>query len=173
MAAETATRILRNSHKVIAGLLDQAQADFARAPEMEAGVIRELCMMLEIHAKLEEEFLYLAVQNDLEIGILVGAGRDELAALGVQILGLRTSEALSGRAQMRLSEITELFSLHAMTEEEKLFPKVEAQPGLNLAELGEKMLARKRELLEEPRYRDSLPPRVQDPKGGEQKRRAA
>lgn len=173
MSAETATRILRNSHKVITGLLDQAQADFARAPEMEAGVIRELCMMLEIHARLEEEILYPAVQNDLEMGILVSAGRDELASLGVQILSLRTSDALSGRAQTRLAEITELFSLHAKTEEEKLFPGVERLKDVNLVDLGAKMFARKRAMLEDPRYRDALPQRVQDAKGGEQKRRAA
>jgi len=166
MASETATQFLRNSHKTIVGLLAQAKASVARAPGMEPGVIRELCMMIEIHSSLEKELLLPDLLGFEETKAGSAAGREDLERLAPLVRGLRRSRA-------RLDDVAELFTLHAETEERDLFLKAEAIAGLDLAHLGARMRARRTDLMSDPFYQDAAPPRVQDPNGGEQKRRGS
>jgi hypothetical protein len=160
MKSVSAIQLLRDDQKTIRGLVAQARAAEARAPGMRDGVLRELCMMAEIHAQLEEELLYPALEGNGELAQLAGKGREELAAIRRQL-------PLAGESDAGFQELASLLLEHFTAEERDLFGRAEAiGPGI-----GQRLLARREELLQDPRYQGARSQDVQNPRGGEQMRK--
>src|SRR4051794_5303106 len=82
MERASAVHPLWDAQKRIRGLLTQASASRARAPEMTDGVIRELRMEVEIYAALEQEILYPELEASVpDAAPYTAQGRERLNEL--------------------------------------------------------------------------------------------
>jgi hypothetical protein len=168
----TLTQHLRDEHKALRGLLAQAGTVDQRAKEMEAGVVLELLAQLEIHTLIEDEFFYPLFFGSRDAAIR-SAGEGSAADLRVlrQEASWISKELPDAEA---FSDLVDSVEAHLLSTETDLFPVAEARfdPRL-LRELGEKAIERRRQLMSAPQFRDALPEKVQNPSGGEQKRKIA
>ncbi len=171
MRSITATQLLRDDHKVIKGLIIQSETAESRAPEMRRGVILELCMLLEIHIQLEEEIFYPQLEKYLEASALIVVSMEEHERMRQLIQGLRQMEMTTEKFEDQLQELVAFAYFHFETEEQSLFPMSEKFLRDSLESLGNQMYTRKTELMKSPEYKYAQPAFVQDPHGGEQKRK--
>lgn len=159
MQATNATQLIRDDIKRIKGLLVQTQATKVRAREMNDGVLRELCMLLEIESELEEKVLCPALEKHAE-------------AFDV----LRKCEADREEVRSALSadedELVSAAILHLTTLESELLPLADALlSAQELDSLGGRMHEDRERLMRDPRFADARPEVVQNPNGGEQMRK--
>ncbi len=107
----------------------------------------EVCNMLTVHAKIEEEIFYPALrtqgkefQDLLDEAEVEHAGAKELIA---QIEGMDPEDDLY---DAKVKVLGEQIDHHATEEEDEMFPKTR-KTKLDLVALGEELLARKEELM--------------------------
>jgi iron-sulfur cluster repair protein YtfE (RIC family) len=166
--------LLKDDHKKLLGLFRQYQALDQRANPMQAGVADEIFMELEIHSRVEEELFYPAARQaqGAEIEGLVEGSLDAHHQIRESIAELRKLSQQGSDYRRQVLELIEQALPHLQEEESVLFRLVEAhfdQPAH--ASLGQQMKHRRDELLKAPEYRSSQAEQVQNPSGGEQKRR--
>ncbi|HUP58747.1 MAG TPA: hemerythrin domain-containing protein [Bdellovibrionota bacterium] len=178
-------QLLKNDHKRILGLFRQLEALLAgRSREMLPGVAAELWTELEIHSRIEQELVYPALLNlppgtgDYaaawdrmeQIRELVVGAQQKHGELDRRVKRIREIRPDLGEFSVPFTELREELELHLKEEEEDLFPLID---GLSpaLGALGERVLARRKELLESPAFREFSAEKVQNPNGGEQKRK--
>jgi hemerythrin superfamily protein len=147
-----ATQLLRQDHKKVQGLFKKFEQGNGGAAQRRYA--DQAMLELEVHAQIEEEIFYPAVKKAIEESDLVEEAVQEHQEAKQLIAQLRKME---GQAQengasedfeSKFSELVEAVTHHVEEEEGEMFPKVE-DSGLDLAELGEEMSERKRELMQE------------------------
>jgi hypothetical protein len=109
-------------------------------------LVLEICTELSIHAVLEEEIFYPACESDIGEADRVSEAYVEHDGAKVLIAELMDSEADNRFFDAKVLVLAEMIKHHVAEEERGLFPQAE-KAGLDLAALGEKMLARKEELM--------------------------
>jgi hemerythrin superfamily protein len=108
-----------------------------------AGLVRDLCRELAIHAALEEELFYPAARGALPEGALGLVEEAEVEHACATGLIRRIREG--GGERLQDAEVAVLCAYvdhHLREEEQELFPRVR-ETGLDLAALGERMRARR------------------------------
>lgn len=165
-----AIKTLRDDHKTLRGLFAQIDVVDARASEMKQGVIRQLLMEVELHSRIEEELFYPALDKttDSQLQGLLVSCRD--AHKEADELVSKLSE---NSPDEEIRSLVTALEEHMVEEEEELFPLAEQLLGSELDALGEKIVARRRELASDPRFQDAHPSKTQNPNGGEQARKIA
>jgi hemerythrin superfamily protein len=170
-----ATQIMRNNHKVLRGLFRQFEVVDRRAHEMKQGVVNEILMMLEVHFELEEEYLYPALKNsakeqDRELADHALSQHNEIRQLMTAVRRRSIQEENYNIGALNLIATVEE---HLRFEEEETYKAAEATLGSLLDEMGGPMQSRMDQLMAAPRYKNARPGIVQNPHGGEQKRKRA
>ncbi|OFZ56713.1 MAG: hypothetical protein A2428_05680 [Bdellovibrionales bacterium RIFOXYC1_FULL_54_43] len=168
-------QFLRDDHKVIRGLFRQIQVLEDRAHEMKPGLLRQLWMELEIHDRLDREILYPALMSVADEGVR-GRIVDLLDAHREMRDGIESVKEISPDSEYMQQKMRELRSnvlVHFDDEEHDIlgFAERSLHPAKS-RELFDEMKQRKQELLALPYYKDAGPERAQNPRGGEQKRKA-
>lgn len=168
-----ATQALRNDHKRMRGLFRQVETVDLRAKEMKEGVVREIFMELEIHTTVEEEIFYPSLRDvlDEEHLPLIDQSFQEHADLKASIGVLRSMDWHTQQFDERLTDLIATVEQHVTKEEDDLFPVAERVLEPHNRELGDRILARREQLLKSEQYRGSRPEDVQNPNGGEQMRK--
>jgi hypothetical protein len=166
------TQALRDTQKRIRGLLTQAHASKSRAPELTRGAIREACMEIEVYVSLEEEILYPELQSQVsEAETFVALGKERLK----EFKG--TASKYVEPSQMPSDEDFLLFSekvlAHFEAENSNLFPLEDRLDAARSQALLERIHQRQEELLRNPKYQGARASEVQNPHGGEQKRKSS
>ncbi len=145
-----AIQILRDDHEAVQDLF----AEFKRfqenevegADDLKQELIDEVCNMLKVHTRIEEEIFYPAVSKALpeEEDLLNEAlvEHDSAKALIEEIQGGSASDPMTCARFLVLGEQIEH---HVDEEQDEMFPKVE-KSSLDLQALGKRMVARKEEL---------------------------
>ena len=142
-------------------LLTQDHADvkklfksFERLTKADAGgdekqdVVQQICMMLTVHAQIEEEIFYPAMregidaQDELDEAEVEHASCKELIA---QLEGMQPEDDLY---DAKVTVLGEYVDHHVQEEEGEMFPKAK-KAKLDLVALGAQLSARKEELLGE------------------------
>ena len=147
-----AIQLLKDDHKKVKGLLAELEATTARGTKKRSQLLATIAQELRVHTRIEEEIFYPALRaagEKSEDEKMYFEALEEHRAVGELVLPdlERTapdSEKFSGRAKV----LKELIEHHADEEEEEMFPR--ARKLLSAAELktlGERMAARKQELL--------------------------
>jgi hemerythrin superfamily protein len=142
-----AIKLLKADHEEMRGLLSNLESTTSRAVKKRQQLIAEIDAKLKAHTTIEEEIFYPAFREAGQK--MYFEALEEHRAAGDLVLPdlLNTdpaSEKFSGRAKV----LKELVEHHAEEEEKEMFPR--AKKLLNrdeLAELGERLEARKDELL--------------------------
>jgi iron-sulfur cluster repair protein YtfE (RIC family) len=165
-------QLLQDDHKRLKGLFRQFEATDLRAREMHPGVLRQLLMELEIHARVEEEIFYPAVSGleDATLRTLVDSLRMDHQGAAGPILRIRDHLDNVEFLQQFVPPLIEDMETHIDREERELFPILHEFLQAP-SDLAERMRRRREMLLRLPEYKDAQPEIVQDPNGGEQMRK--
>ena len=147
-----AIQLLKNDHKEMRALLGALESSTARAVKKRQQLVTEIETKLKAHTTIEEEIFYPAFKQagkKSDDDKMYFEALEEHRAAGDLVLPdlVRTnpsSENFSGRAKV----LKELVEHHADEEEKEMFPRAKKLLSrAELADLGERMEARKQELL--------------------------
>ncbi|MDP3739115.1 MAG: hemerythrin domain-containing protein [Hyphomonadaceae bacterium] len=149
-----AITLLRDDHTMLRELTQQFADTAEKAVETRKKLLKRIEMELKAHTTIEEELFYPALldaSDDIKDARMVAEGIEEHRAADKKVIpdlhkADESSIAYSGEAKV----LKDYIFHHLKEEEEEMFPRVRELIGRKeLQELGEKMLARKKELLGE------------------------
>jgi|GEM_PF-149057 len=146
---KNAIALLKADHQEATELFEQFKN--ARSAAQKKTLVGEICLALSVHMRIEEDIFYPAVKKALggdEDGKeLVPEARVEHASLKT-LIGQVESAPESEEFEAKVQVMSEYTKHHVQEEEGEMFPKVKSS-GLDLGDLGQKMQARKLELLDQ------------------------
>ena len=138
------TKMIRLDHSTVMVTFHKFTAD--ASPERKKAIVNAACLALEIHAQLEEEIFYPALQQ-------VALGNEVLSKAKLQhdemkrLIGeLRGMEPTAADYDSRFMQLVREVLHHMADEETVLLPLAETQLGDRLCELGAQMTKRRLQL---------------------------
>ena len=142
-----ALKLLEKDHDEVDALFKQYESE---KDEMKAAqkqkLAAQICMMLTVHATIEEEIFYPAVRNlDEELRDLVAEAAVEHQSLKDIIGRLEAAPPSDPLYDAGVKVLSEYVKHHVKEEENELFPKVRSSD-LDLDTLGAQLLERKEDL---------------------------
>ncbi|WP_426190645.1 hemerythrin domain-containing protein [Massilia sp. DWR3-1-1] len=145
-ASIDAIDLLTQDHEEVRGMFDTYDALSDRSIASKRRLALEICLALTKHATAEEEIFYPAVRAAVEdAGDLVDEAQVEHASakdLIAQIVGMDPQDDLY---DAKLKVLAEQIEHHVDEEEGEMFPQAR-KAGLDLAALGQAIVARKQEV---------------------------
>jgi hypothetical protein len=141
-----ATAILRADHKLVDALFKEFEN--SRSKSKKKKLADEICAELTIHATVEEEIFYPAVQKALKDHELVPEARVEHESLKMLIAQVESTEPGEDLYDARVKVMSEYVKHHVKEEQNELFPKARVSR-VDMMELGELILQRKEQLKRE------------------------
>jgi len=139
-----ATALLRADHKHVAALFAEYEATKSVAKKKK--LVAEICTELSVHAQVEEEIFYPAVQKASKDHELVPEAIVEHASLKDLIAQVEGKEPVGEMFDAKITVLSEYVKHHVKEEQNEMFPKAKAT-SLDMNALGAQMAARKLELL--------------------------
>jgi hypothetical protein len=116
--------------------------------EEKAQLVRQACAELKIHTQLENEIVYPAVRDAIEDDDLMDEALVEHQAAEELISQLEQMEPGDEMYDAKFTVLGEYVNHHIAEEQKEMFPKAK-KADIDLAGLGEQMMARKQELMKE------------------------
>jgi hypothetical protein len=149
-------QLLAADHRKVEGLF----ADFekSRGTAAKERLARQICLELKIHTRIEEEIYYPSIRGKVEDADLDEAYVEHDSAK-LLINEIEAAEPDEGFYDAKVKVLSELIEHHVKEEEKQrdnLFQQTRAAD-VDLIALGERLAARKQELLSEAR-KEGLPP---------------
>lgn len=149
-----AITMLRDDHKLLRKLSKELAETTEAAVVTRKKLLKRLEAELTAHTTIEEELFYPAIldaSDDVEDARMVAEGIEEHRAADAKVIpDLHKTDPSTIEYSGRLKVLKDYLFHHLKEEEEDMFPKVRELIGRKeLRELGEKMMARKKELLGE------------------------
>lgn len=141
---QAAPALLRADHELVSSLF--ADYETTRSAAKKKSIVAEICTELTVHAQVEEEIFYPAVKLALKDKELVPEATVEHATLKALIAEVEGLEPDGEMFDARIKVLSEYVKHHVKEEQNEMFPKVKAS-SLDIVELGERMAARKDDLL--------------------------
>ncbi len=143
-----ATDLLKRDHTATKRLFTQFGKTTTRAHKTRAKLIEKISMELEVHARIEEEIFYPAMQRVEQARDLVREAKDEHADVKELVREISGMEPSSKELPARMRELREAMVHHASEEEKEMFPIAEHQLGSEeLERLGAELEQRKQSLM--------------------------
>jgi hemerythrin superfamily protein len=139
-----ATAILRADHKLVSDLFEQFEA--TRSSSKKAKIVAQICQELTVHAQIEEEIFYPEVKAALKDKELVPEATVEHATLKDLIAQVEGVEPDGEMYDAKVRVMGEYVKHHVKEEQNEMFPKAKGTK-LDMLALGERLLARKQELM--------------------------
>lgn len=141
--AQEATRLLRADHKLVNDLFEKFES--ARSADKKQALAIEICQELTVHAQIEEEIFYPAVEKVLKDKSLVPEAKVEHETLKYLIAQIQSEQPESELYDAKVKVLAEYVKHHVKEEQNEIFPKVK-ESKLDLIELGTQLAERKEEL---------------------------
>ncbi|HSN17439.1 MAG TPA: hemerythrin domain-containing protein [Gammaproteobacteria bacterium] len=141
-----ALELLKTDHQEVAELFDNFGS--ARTAAQKKALIGEICLALSIHTRIEEDVFYPAAkkaldEDDRELVLEAKVEHATLKDLIAQVESAPESEEFEAKVKV----MSEYVQHHVREEETQLFPRLQSA-ALDLDQLGQKLQARKLELLD-------------------------
>ena len=152
--APDATALLRADHKKVDELFQQYEK--TRASTRKRALVAQICLELSIHAQVEEEIFYPAVQAALKDKELVPEARVEHATLKELIAQVKDKAPEGEMFDAKIKVLSEYVKHHVKEEQTEMFPRAK-KTKLDMRELGARIEARKDELKASPELLDAPP----------------
>jgi hemerythrin-like domain-containing protein len=154
-----AIELLKNDHEKVRGMLDELADTTHRASKTRTELLQKIALELKVHTTIEEEIFYPAFREageKHEDETMFFEAMEEHRAAGELVLpDLLATEVDTDQFGGRAKVLKELIEHHAQEEEKEMFPRARELLGLEvLKELGERMQARKQELMDDPSLLD-------------------
>ena len=153
-----AIALLKEDHRKVEELFETFER--ARGDERKADLVRQICLELEIHTIIEEEIFYPACKGKIKDTDLLDEGYVEHDGAKVLIAELLDAPSSDEFYDAKVSVLSEMIKHHVKEEErrsEGLFAQAR-DAGLDLEALGERLKARKEELMTAFEADADLPP---------------
>ena len=167
--AQDAIGLLKADHAKVEGLFDQFEK--TRSDDKKVSLAKEICLELKIHTSIEEELFYPAAREAIDDNDLLDEAEVEHQSAKDLISQIEQGSPDDEKWSARVTVLGEYIKHHVKEEHTELFPEVR-KTDIDLEELGQQMLARKKELkteLENAQADESARPNV--PKIREQSHR--
>lgn len=142
--SQDATKLLHADHQKVSELFEQYQS--ARSTAKKKELVTQICSELSVHAQIEEEIFYPAVKKALKDKEMVPEATVEHATLKHLISQVEGKEPDGEMFDAKIKVMSEYVKHHVKEEEGEMF-KAAKGTGLDMAELGEQLMARKEKLL--------------------------
>ena len=147
-SADDATGLLKQDHRSVKDLFNRFRAIKEDGSAQEkAALVQQICTELTIHAMIEEEIFYPALRAAIDEDDLMDEAEVEHAGAKALIIDLMTGAPGVDQFEAKVTVLGEYVDHHVKEEESEMFPK--ARKALDVAALGERLAARKAELLAE------------------------
>lgn len=142
---DDAIALLKNDHRKVEQLFKDFEAAGRNADK--GKLAAQICLELRVHAKIEEELLYPPAHEEIEEDIVDEAIVEHAGAKNLikQIEAMKPGEHLY---DAKVKVLGEYIKHHVKEEENEMFPQLR-QSGMDLAELGAQLKARKQQLLDQ------------------------
>lgn len=147
-----AIQLLKADHDKVRQLFTQLTDTTHRAEKTRTQLLEKIRLELEVHTQIEEEIFYPAFREAGKKGddeeLYFEALEEHRAAGDLVLPDLLATDVTSDQFGGRAKVLKELVEHHADEEESEMFPRVrELMDKDTLRDLGERMLARKEELM--------------------------
>ena len=151
--------MLKSDHQKVRGLLAELAETTHRASKTRIELLGKIALELRVHTTIEEEIFYPAFREAGEKHedekMFFEAMEEHRAAGDLVLPDLEATEVDSDQFGGRAKVLKELVEHHADEEEKEMFPRARELLGVDaLRELGERMQARKVELMDDPSLLD-------------------
>jgi hemerythrin superfamily protein len=143
-AHKEATALLRADHKLVSDLFEEYEK--SRSATKKKELVAQICKELTVHAQVEEEIFYPAVQAALKDHELIPEATVEHATLKDLIAQVEGLEPDGDLFDAKIKVMSEYVKHHVKEEQNEIFPKARAT-SLDMTELGDQITARKQELM--------------------------
>jgi hemerythrin superfamily protein len=140
--APRATDMIRADHTRVVGLFHRYS--IYASPATKEALVGSVCLMLEVHAQVEEEIFYPAMRA--LNSTLVEASVPEHEEIRRRIAMLRELDPASDAYDLTFMELMRNVLHHVADEETMLLPQAETSLGERLGELGARMAKRRLQL---------------------------
>ena len=144
-----AVALLKADHRKVEDLFDKFEK--ARESDRRKALVEQICTELCVHTTIEEEIFYPACQAEVEDKDVVEESYVEHDGAKVLVAELMQSAPDDEFYAAKVSVLSEEIRHHVKEEEKRgegLFAQAR-KAGLDLAALGERLMARKQELMEQ------------------------
>jgi hemerythrin superfamily protein len=144
MAMNDAIALLKADHKEVSEMLDK----FESARSTKEKLAHQICQALTVHAQIEEEIFYPAARDALgdEGKDLLDEAKVEHETLKILISKIEGSSPEDDLFEAHVKVLGEYVKHHVKEEEGEIFPKLRKSE-MDLKEIGERLAARKKELM--------------------------
>lgn len=140
----SATQMIRQDHKKVEGLFNKFEQ--TQGADAKRRLAENAMAELEVHAALEEEIFYPAVEKEVEnAASMISEAREEHQTVKQLIAELKGMEETDEEFESQFSELVENVQHHVEEEENEMLPKVE-ESSLDLNSLGDQMSKRRQAL---------------------------
>ena len=149
-AAADAVQLLTSDHAEVSALFkkyDKLADSNAKAADRQAHA-EQICTLLTVHATIEEEIFYPAARAAGVDDSLMDEADVEHAAAKDLIAQIRAMSPEEDHYDAKVKVLGEQIEHHVEEEQDEMFPKCRAA-GMDMAELGKALAARKDELMRE------------------------
>ncbi|MFN6996153.1 MAG: hemerythrin domain-containing protein [Aquincola tertiaricarbonis] len=145
-----AIKLLTTDHREVKALFQQYQemVDHEAEDDEKQELAEQICMMLTVHAQIEEEIFYPAAKDQIKEADLVNEATVEHASAKDLIAQIQESDPSDEMYDSLVKVLGEYIDHHVKEEESELFPQVR-KAKLDVAALGEQLNERKMALMSE------------------------
>jgi hemerythrin superfamily protein len=140
-----ATQLLMQDHRMVESLFTQFEQTPATAGDQRQQIMDQIAEELEVHAQLEEEIFYPAVQR---VTGTVGEARSEHGTVRSLIGDAEGRDPSSSEFATKVGELKAAVEHHVSEEEQQMFADAERCGHAELERLGHEIEERKRTLKE-------------------------
>jgi hemerythrin superfamily protein len=140
-----AIALLKADHDKVSALF--AAYEKAETKQRKKSLVDEICTELSVHAQIEEEIFYPAVKAVLNDPLVVVEGAVEHLGIKNLIEQLEGSEPGDDVYDAKVKVLSEYVEHHVEEEQTEMFPEAKKAATLDLVELGDRMAARKADLM--------------------------
>lgn len=144
-ATMDAIAMLKADHTAVSEMF--AEYEKTRSVAKKRALVAQICTSLTVHAQIEEEIFYPAVKAALKDKLLVPEATIEHCGVKDLIAQIEGVEPDGEMYDAKVKVLSEYVKHHVKEEQTQMFPKAKAS-SLDMVDLGERMAARKDELLE-------------------------
>jgi hemerythrin superfamily protein len=167
--AQDAIALLKADHEKVEGLFDQFEK--TRSDDKKVSLAQEICMELKIHTTIEEELFYPAAREAIDDNDLLNEAEIEHESAKELISQIEQGSPDDEKWSARVTVLGEYIKHHVKEEQNEMFREVR-KADLDLKALGQQMLTRKEELMQQLSSEEAnAPTRANPPKMREQSHR--
>jgi hemerythrin superfamily protein len=143
-----AVQLLTADHREVKALFQEYQklVDHEAEDDEKLELAQQICMMLTVHATVEEEILYPAAQAAIKEPDLVDEANVEHASAKELIAQIEASDPSEALYDAKVKVLGEYIDHHVKEEEGEMFPQLR-RAKLDLAAMGEEIAQRKQALM--------------------------